>query len=110
MTNQDPEQNSSFQIPLDNSRKIAERFGYELNPDQSQLNQLIQHLTDNKANYGKYYCPCKQSYPVNPEKDPVCPCPDFREEIEKQGHCECHLFYSPEAAALKWKDPACSRA
>ena len=25
--------------------------------------------------FGKYYCPCKQSHPPDPEKDVLCPCP-----------------------------------
>jgi ferredoxin-thioredoxin reductase catalytic chain len=78
--------------------KIAERHGYELNPDATQLERLARHLTENKAKHGRTYCPCKQNYPLRPETDPVCPCADFHEEIRRQGHCECHLFLSSEAA------------
>lgn len=80
------------------AEKVAERHGYELNPDPKQLERLARHLTENKAKHGRFYCPCKQNFPVNPEDDPVCPCGTFQEEVERQGHCECHLFFSPEAA------------
>jgi len=84
--------------PLAYAWKIAERHGYTLNPDQGQLQRLARLLAENKANHGRYFCPCKQSYPLDPGADPVCPCPTFKDEIRDQGHCVCHLFFDPEAA------------
>jgi len=83
---------------LNFAAKTAERHGYELNPNAVHLERLARHLTENKARHGRMYCPCKQNYPLRPETDPVCPCAEFRDEVESQGHCECHLFYSVEAA------------
>ncbi len=98
MENGKKKSGSTYQTSLNFAKKIAEKNGYELNPNQTQLNRLCTHLAENKKNYGRLFCPCKQHYPVNPETDPVCPCKTFRDEIKQQGHCECHLFYSPEAA------------
>ncbi|MBN1671492.1 MAG: ferredoxin:thioredoxin reductase [Kiritimatiellae bacterium] len=91
--------------PLTFAAAIAEKSGYVLNPDEAQLDRLARHLAENKAKHGRYFCPCKQHYPLEPENDPVCPCPTFREEIARQGHCECHLFFSPEAAARVARRP-----
>jgi ferredoxin-thioredoxin reductase catalytic chain len=88
----------ALRAPLAMASKVAERLGYVLNPDLAQLRRLIEHLAENRANHGKFFCPCKQNYPLQPECDPICPCGTFREEIENQGHCECHLFFAPEAA------------
>jgi len=90
----DPDQRDALVF----AERIAARLGYALNPDEAHLNRLARHLADNKANHGRYFCPCKQNYPLEPESDPVCPCSTFRDEIEQQGHCECHLFFHVEAA------------
>ena len=84
--------------PLEFAGRVAEKRGYVLNPDLGQLHRLARHLAENKANHGRYFCPCKQNYPLQPDKDPVCPCSTFRDEIQRQGHCECSLFFDPEAA------------
>jgi len=87
-----------LRAPLAFASKVANKHGYVLNPDPKQVERLARHLADNKANHGRYFCPCKQHFPVQPDEDPVCPCPTFHDEIRTQGHCVCHLFYSPEAA------------
>lgn len=87
------------------TRKTAEKHGLELNPDEAQLRRLLKSLADNKTNHGKPYCPCKQHFPLQRDADPVCPCPTFRREVETQGHCVCHLFFSPEAAERLRKRP-----
>ena len=98
MTNPTESMEEALRPVLRFAETIAERHGYELNPDPAHLERLARHLTENKASHGRLYCPCKQSYPLRPDVDPVCPCDDFHDEIEKQGHCECHLFFSPETA------------
>lgn len=98
MDQDDQDTNTDLDAPLRFARKVAEKHDLELNPDAAQLHRLARSLADNKANHGRYYCPCKQHFPLRPEEDPVCPCPTFREEVEAQGHCVCHLFFSIEAA------------
>ena len=85
--------------------KIADRLGYVLNPDEAHLGRLAEHLAKNKAEHGRYFCPCKQSYPLETDRDPVCPCSTFRDEIAGQGHCECALFFDPDAAARARERP-----
>jgi ferredoxin-thioredoxin reductase catalytic subunit len=73
---------------------IAKKKGYVLNPDEERLKKVVGLMTMNYNEFKKYYCPCKQSHPLNPEKDELCPCPDMDDEVKKDGHCFCRLFYS----------------
>ncbi len=83
---------------FENMKKVADRFGYVLNPDEKGLNRILTYMTENNARYGSYFCPCKQHYPIDRSADPVCPCPTFEEEIAQNGHCECHVFFDSVAA------------
>lgn len=74
-------------------QEIAHDYGYMLNPDVERLRKVIGLMTMNNTEFGKYYCPCKQNHPLNPQKDTVCPCPEVHDEIHKEGHCFCRLFY-----------------
>ncbi|MGB7054476.1 MAG: ferredoxin-thioredoxin reductase catalytic domain-containing protein [bacterium] len=73
--------------------KIAQENGYILNPDQKRLQKVVGLMTINNDEFGKYYCPCKQSHPLDPEKDVLCPCPPLAGEVKKDGCCFCKLFY-----------------
>ena len=73
--------------------KIAQDNGYVLNPDEDRLRKVIGLMTMNNTEFGKHYCPCKQNHPLNPHKDTPCPCPEMKNEIFKDGHCFCRLFY-----------------
>jgi len=72
---------------------LAHEHGYTLNPDQERLQKVIGLMTMNKNEFGKYYCPCKQSHPLDLQRDVLCPCPSLADEIEKDGHCFCKLFF-----------------
>jgi len=87
-----------LKVTLDYLKKVADRFGYVLNPDEKGLDRISRYMTENKVKFGKYYCPCKQHYPVDRKADPVCPCEDFNDEIKRDGHCECHVFFELDAA------------
>jgi len=78
--------------------KVAARFGYVLNPNEKALGLITGYLAENKMKYGKYFCPCKQHFPIEIENDPLCPCPSFRDEIKSNGFCECHVFFDRSAA------------
>ena len=78
---------------LSRIKKIAEQRDYVLNPDQERVRKVVGLMTMNNNEFGKYYCPCKQSHPLNHEKDVLCPCPEIADEIMKDGHCFCRLFY-----------------
>lgn len=78
---------------LSRVREIAAQHGYLLNPDEERIRKVVGLMTMNHSEFGKYYCPCKQNHPLEPVKDVLCPCPEIQEEIAKDGHCFCKLFY-----------------
>lgn len=86
-------------------QNTAQRFGYVLNPDENALHRIVGYMADNKLKHGEYFCPCKQHYPVDTESDPVCPCSAFRDEIVRDGHCECHVFFDEVAAVQAKRRP-----
>jgi ferredoxin-thioredoxin reductase catalytic chain len=73
--------------------RLAEKKGYLLNPNKDWVDQVIRLMTNNYDVYGKYYCPCKQHFPVDIESDVVCPCPALDSEVDEDGFCHCRLFY-----------------
>ncbi|MBN2537873.1 ferredoxin:thioredoxin reductase [candidate division WOR-3 bacterium] len=83
---------------IERARKVGEGRGHVLNPDTKRARKIANLLAKNFAEFGKYYCPCKQSQPLDPARDTVCPCPDLDEEIARDGHCHCWLFFrKPES-------------
>jgi ferredoxin-thioredoxin reductase catalytic subunit len=83
---------------IERARKVGEGLGYVLNPDAARTLKVSNLLAKNFAEFGEYYCPCKQSDPLDREKDVTCPCPTLADEIAKDGHCFCRLFYTAKAA------------
>lgn len=79
---------------LKSSKSYAESKGFKLNPDEKMLGLVIKGLASNKKEKGEFYCPCR-AITGNREEDlkNVCPCAFHLEEIEKDGHCKCRLFY-----------------
>ncbi len=53
-------------------------------------------MTENQVLTGKLFCRCKQSHPLDPAGDVVCPCPEWKSEIETEGHCLRRLFFVRE--------------
>lgn len=78
-------------------RTIAIEKGYILNPDEERMQKVVGLMTMNYNEFNEYYCPCKQSHPLNPHKDVLCPCPVLDEEVKRDGHCFCRLFYRKES-------------
>ena len=78
-------------------QRIAQERGWILNPDEARIQKVVGLMTDNYTAVGEYVCPCKQQFkpPVKGE-DILCPCPEMDEEIVKDGHCFCRLFYAEE--------------
>jgi len=75
--------------------KYAEQSPFFLNPDKVVVKNIITGLVRNKIKYGYAYCPCREVEGI-PEKDRdnICPCRTHKEEIARQGTCECGLFVS----------------
>lgn len=76
-------------------KRVAEKKEYIFNPNEDWVKQVITLMCNNLKEFGKYFCPCKQHHPVEPEIDPVCPCKSLDDEIERDGHCHCRLFFKP---------------
>ena len=81
-------------------RQYAARGPYALNPDPVTVEHVLVGLTGNLIEHGRWYCPCRE-VAGEPERDRgnLCPCPQHRADIERDGVCECGLFVSKEYAA-----------
>jgi len=79
---------------LESSLAYAKSRGFSLNPDKRMLGLVISGLARNEKEKGKPYCPCR-ALTGNKEEDDknVCPCAYHLDEIEKDGHCKCRLFF-----------------
>ncbi|HOP26504.1 MAG TPA: ferredoxin-thioredoxin reductase catalytic domain-containing protein [Candidatus Sabulitectum sp.] len=78
---------------LRRAEEFASLNGYRLNDDRERIEKVIGLMTMNVKSAGDHYCPCKQSHPLDPERDVVCPCPELSSEIEADGNCFCKLFF-----------------
>ena len=83
-------------------RKFAEDYArknnFVLNPDEQIRETVITGLASNKIKYGFRYCPCRiVSGNLAEDKLKICPCHWHREEIARDGHCHCQLFFRPDA-------------
>ena len=67
----------------------ANKNRYVLNEDPTMLKFLLDGLLNKRERYGDFFCPCRLS--TAPEN--VCPCSTHKEDIKKNGYCNCHLFF-----------------
>jgi ferredoxin-thioredoxin reductase catalytic subunit len=76
------------------AHRYAEKNGWVLNPDEKERETLLHGLASNRAQFGKQYCPCRlRSGDLEKDKTIICPCIYHRDEIAKDGHCHCRLFF-----------------
>ncbi len=86
---------SQYDANFQRLQDYAECKGWMLNPDAERVKKVVGLMTDNLAEHGDYYCPCKLKQRVPVEgKDVVCPCAEADEEIAENGHCFCRLLYA----------------
>jgi thioredoxin len=72
----------------------AEKKGIKLNPERKMVEGLVKGLLENEKKYGARYCPCRRiTEDFQEDRDKICPCKWHEEEIERDGHCYCELFY-----------------
>jgi len=72
----------------------AKKNGFKLNPDRATVERLIRGLLANEKKYGARYCPCRRvTGNIEEDRLKICPCKWHREEIERDGHCHCWLFF-----------------
>jgi len=77
------------------AERYAEVSGLALQPDQAQLDYVLDGLARNLMEHGKPYCPCREvTGDVQEDRRNICPCRTHREEIARFGACECGLFVS----------------
>jgi ferredoxin-thioredoxin reductase catalytic chain len=86
-------------VNIERARKVGDGLGYVLNPDVERTLKVSNLLARNFEEFGRYYCPCKQSHPLDPSKDVLCPCQTIHDEIAKDGRCCCRLFFKAGAPA-----------
>jgi len=82
-----------YKETLKRAGELAADRNYRLNPDIERVQKVVGLMTMNFNSTGRYYCPCKQSHPLNTEKDVTCPCPELESEVAEDGCCGCRLFY-----------------
>ncbi len=82
-----------YQENLKRLEKVARSKNYVLNEDLARQQKVIGLMSANVLQYGKPYCPCKQSRPISLQTDTLCPCTELEKEIAELGHCYCRLFY-----------------
>jgi len=74
--------------------EYAQNSGFKLNPDKETVNRVVKSLLDREKNLGARYCPCRRvTGDKEEDKKIICPCIYHKEEIEKDGHCLCNLFF-----------------
>jgi len=75
-------------------KDYAEKNGFRLNPDKAAVERLVKGLLANEKKYGARYCPCRRvTGKIEGDRAKICPCKWHKEEIKKDGHCYCGLFY-----------------
>jgi ferredoxin-thioredoxin reductase catalytic subunit len=84
---------AEYETALLRVSEIAKKKGYILNTDEERVEKVVGLMTENHILAGKYFCPCKQTHPLDPDSDVTCPCPSWIEEIDRDGHCYCRLFF-----------------
>jgi len=82
-----------YERTLRRAEEHARKNGWTLNPDIERVQKVVGLMTMNHTSAGEYFCPCKQSHPLDIGQDTVCPCPEMNIEIAEDGYCFCRLFY-----------------
>ncbi|MFP4011424.1 MAG: ferredoxin-thioredoxin reductase catalytic domain-containing protein [Spirochaetaceae bacterium] len=73
---------------------VAEHNGWELNPDEEFLEDLVTGLRDNFNRYGYYLCPCRDGTgDREKDRDIICPCDYNVPDQQEYGHCYCALYF-----------------
>lgn len=93
---------AGYEKNLARLRAIASERQLTLNPDEARVQKVVGLMTENFTAIGEHVCPCKQqNKPPVKGLDTLCPCPEMMDEVSKDGHCFCRLFFAPEAAAAE---------
>lgn len=78
-------------------KKIADEEGYRFNPDQQELDDILDGLWENEHRYGYPSCPCRIAKGVLvDDMDIICPCNYRDADVEEYGCCLCVLYVSDD--------------
>jgi ferredoxin-thioredoxin reductase catalytic subunit len=79
------------------AERHARRGRVALQPDDSTRRHVLRGLARNLIEHSRAYCPCR-NVTGDPDADRVniCPCRTHKEEIARDGECECGLFVAPK--------------
>jgi thioredoxin len=78
---------------IEESKEHAKKNGFQLNPDEKNVERVINGLFENEKKYGAKYCPCRRLNGNKEEDDKkICPCFWHKDEVAKDGRCFCGLF------------------
>ncbi len=84
---------------IESLKRLAGENGLVLNPDGARLEKVAGLMAENRDLVGEWVWPCKQeNRPAVRGGDRICPCPEWLDEVDRDGCCGCRLFYSPEEA------------
>ena len=63
-----------------------------MNSDKDVVNEIREKLNENLRLYGHRFCPCV--IPTKYNKDTICMCKEFRDQMERgeSGECHCGLY------------------
>jgi len=87
-------------------RRYVARGPYRLNPDSVTVEHVLSGLTRNLVQHGRAYCPCRE-VTGDPQRDRsnICPCPQHRADIARDGFCECGIFVNQDYAVAHSSAP-----
>lgn len=73
--------------------EAAEDKGCSFSSDRERENKVIGLMAKNFREFVEYFYACKQHHPLDARIDPLCPCDELEQDVEKDGHCFCRLFF-----------------
>ena len=97
----DYRKNANYKKYVDKYYRMATTYAdrnkniLKLNPHAEKVKELIDGLARNYIEFGRAYCPCmvpRISKDETENRKRICPCAFHKEDIERDGQCECGLF------------------
>ncbi len=78
---------------IEDYKEYSKKNGFQLNPNDLVVENIVKKLLENQEKHGARYCPCRMLTGDDEEdKKKICPCVWHKKEIEEMGHCHCNLF------------------
>ncbi len=86
---------TTYENNLKRLKDIAAQHGLTLNPDSERIRKGVALMAANFDAVAEWICPCKQQHkPPRKGMDATCPCPEWIDDIRRDGHCFCRLFFA----------------